>query len=201
MNKKSQAEILRQLSDHELTVQLVLTQLVLLSIGLISSLYFFDYFWKDWQGLLSITIHQWFLFGILPGLMILLIDIILMYILPKKHYDDGGVNERVFKNRSILSIFLLTLLISVSEEVLFRGVIHMEFGYLVASLLFAVVHIRYLTKPVLLISVLFVSFFIGYMFEITGSLIVTVTAHFIVDVVLGLMIRFGKWGGNVGKES
>ncbi|WP_404453206.1 type II CAAX prenyl endopeptidase Rce1 family protein [Oceanobacillus kapialis] len=51
-------------------------------------------------------------------------------------------------------------------------------------------------KPVLFISVLLVSFYIGYLFEQTGNLIVTITAHFIVDFLLGLTIRFYKGGMN-----
>ncbi|WP_342708396.1 CPBP family intramembrane glutamic endopeptidase [Halobacillus alkaliphilus] len=138
--------------------------------------------------------NDWIWFGVLPGFIVLLIDFILMNTLPKQYYDDGGINNKVFKNRSIPGIIGVTLLVAVSEEMLFRGVLHTEYGYWAASLLFALLHFRYLSKIVLLISVLFVSFFIGYMFELTGSLTVTITAHFIIDVVLAMWIRLGNRG-------
>lgn len=86
------------------------------------------------------------------------------------------------------------MLVAIAEELLFRGVIQTTFGYLISSTLFALIHFRYLKKPVLLISVLFVSFYIGYIFILTENLLVTITAHFVVDFTLGLVIRFQKRG-------
>src|SRR5690625_3487599 len=100
----------------------------------------------------------------------------------------------MFQNRSIGDIFLLALIIAISEELLFRGIIQTTFGYFIASLIFALVHLRYLKKPVLFLSVLLLSFYIGFLFKITGSLLVTITMHFTIDFLLGLMIRFQKWG-------
>ncbi|QAS50746.1 CPBP family intramembrane glutamic endopeptidase [Halobacillus litoralis] len=195
MKRKDQAAIIKQMSDQEVTLQLILTQLIILSMSIIGSVILFESFWDGWIQQFNLNMNQWIWFGILPGLMVLLIDYVLMYSLPERMYDDGGINVKVFQNRSIQGIIGITFLVAFSEEMLFRGVLHTEFGYITASLLFAVMHIRYLTKIVLFISVLFVSFFIGYMFEITSSLIVTITAHFIIDLVLAFWIRFGKWGG------
>lgn len=194
MKKKTQAEILKQMSDREVTLQLILTQLIILILSLIGSVFLFDNFWGDWMNQLHFDVGEIFYFGVLPGLLVLLIDLFLVYRLPRRMYDDGGVNIKVFQHRSTLSIIVLTMLVAVSEEMLFRGVLHSEFGYFIASLLFAIMHLRYLTKIVLFISVLFVSFFIGFMYELTGSLLVTITAHFIIDVVLAFWIRLGKWG-------
>src|SRR5690625_1741473 len=113
-----------------------------------------------------------------------------MVILPKKYFDDGGINERIFKNQSIFNIFIIALIVAVSEELLFRGLIQTIFGYFIASTLFALVHVRYLRKPVLLISVLLISFYLGYLYEITNNLFVTIFAHFIVDFLLGVIIRY-----------
>lgn len=201
MKRKRQADLIKQMSDREVVIQLAATQLILLAVALVISLFLFDSYWAEWLGFFSITPSRWVLYGVIPGLLILLIDLALMYILPKKYYDDGGINEKVFENRTVRGILFLTVLIACSEEMLFRGVLHTELGYVPASVLFAVIHFRYLTKPVLLLSVLFVSFFIGYMFEVTGSLTVTITAHFIVDFVLGLWIRWGKWGGRDGESA
>ncbi|RWZ60234.1 CPBP family intramembrane metalloprotease [Halobacillus fulvus] len=195
MSRPTKAEIIKQMSDRQVTAQLVFTQLILLALALIISFFLFESYLADWLVLFHVSLAELFWFGLIPGLSILLIDFILMRTMPKRYYDDGGINEKVFRTRSIPSILWLTLLVAVSEEMLFRGVLHTEFGYVLASVLFAVMHIRYLNKPVLLISVLIVSFFIGYMFEMTGSLPVTILSHFVVDAVLGLWIRFGLWEG------
>ncbi|MEC3884699.1 CPBP family intramembrane metalloprotease [Halobacillus litoralis] len=194
MKRKSQSELIMEMNDREITLQLVLTQLSILILAIIGSVFLFDAFWADWSSQVGFHLNELLLYGLIPGLMVLLIDLFLVYRLPQRMYDDGGINVKVFKNRSSLSIIGITLLVAVSEEMLFRGVLHAEFGYVVASVLFAVMHIRYLTKIVLLISVLFVSFFIGYMYEMTGNLLVTILAHFLIDVVLAFWIRFGKWG-------
>ncbi|QKY71619.1 CPBP family intramembrane metalloprotease [Lentibacillus sp. CBA3610] len=186
-----QSDIVKQLTDNELKQQLIFSQLLMLGIGILLSFLLFDSM-TDWLHYFSIDMSDFIFYGIVPGFIIVLIDLLLMYIFPKKYYDDGGINDRIFKNRSIKGIFVISLMVSVAEELLFRGVIQAVFGYIVASVLFALVHIRYLNKPVLLISVLFVSFYIGYIFVLTENLFVTIIAHFTVDFVLGVIIRFQK---------
>lgn len=188
-------ELIQQLSSEDLKKSLIFSQLVLLIISIILSFFLFEYM-SDWLALFEWNIQDIVYYGVIPGIIIVTIDIILMKSLPKRYYDDGGINEKVFKDQTIGSIFIIAMIVAVSEELLFRGVIQTTFGYVIASTIFALVHIRYLKKPVLLTSVLFVSFYIGYMFEITENLFVTITAHFIVDFLLGLIIRFQKWGAH-----
>src|SRR5699024_5331682 len=133
-----QSDIIRQLSDKELNRHLFVTQLLLLVLSLILSLFLFDdlsvwrlYFNWDW---LAIGYY-----GIIPGLVIVAVDIILMLVFPRRFYDDGGINKRIFSNRSISGIAFLAMLVAVSEELLFRGVIQTVFGYVIASTLFAAI--------------------------------------------------------------
>ncbi|GGK06498.1 CAAX amino protease [Lentibacillus kapialis] len=186
-----QNDIVKQLTDKELTKQLIFSQSLLLILSIFLSFLLFDSM-NDWLRYFSFKIDDLIYYGILPGFSIIIIDLLLMYILPKKYYDDDGINDRIFKNRSLKGIVGIALMVAITEELLFRGVIQTMFGYLAASILFALVHIRYLKKPVLLISVLFVSFYIGYMFFLTKNLLVTIIAHFTVDFVLGVIIRFRK---------
>lgn len=186
-----QSEIVKQLTDKELKQQVIVSQLLLLGLGLLLSFLLFEKM-TDWFDYFSFDITDIVFYGVLTGLTIVLIDLVLMYMLPEKYYDDGGINDRIFRNRSITGILGISLLVAVTEELLFRGVIQTVFGYITASTLFALVHVRYLTKPVLLVSVLFVSFYIGYMFVLTENLLVTIAAHFTVDFVLGVFIRFQK---------
>ncbi|MBP1949535.1 CPBP family intramembrane glutamic endopeptidase [Virgibacillus litoralis] len=185
----SQSEIIKRMTDKELSKQIIFSQLLLIVVSLLSSLILFDNM-VEWFGLFRFNLFEIAYYGILPGLIIVVTDIILIYIFPRKYYDDGGINDRIFRNRSIIKIFTIALLVAVSEEILFRGVIQTTFGYVIASIIFALIHIRYLKKPVLLLSVLVVSFYIGYIFVLTEILLVTITAHFIVDFLLGVVIRF-----------
>ncbi|GAB3791753.1 lysostaphin resistance A-like protein [Virgibacillus kimchii] len=186
-----QSELIKQLSDEELKQQLFLSQSLFILLAFILSFFLFDEI-RDWLLYFSWEPEQIFLYGVIPALIIVLIDIILIWSLPKSYYDDGGINERIFKGQPVHYVFILSLTIAFAEEILFRGVLQTTFGYIIASTVFALVHFRYLTKPVLFISILFVSFYIGYLFEITENLLVTITAHFIVDFLLGLFIRMQK---------
>ncbi|ALX47979.1 CPBP family intramembrane glutamic endopeptidase [Lentibacillus amyloliquefaciens] len=186
-----QSDIVKQLSDKELSLQLVLSQMIMLGLTFLLSFLLFERV-NEWLDYFSFQISDFVFYGLVPGLFIVLIDLLLMKVFPRKYYDDGGINDRIFRNRSVGGILVIALLVSVSEELLFRGVIQTEFGYIVASILFALVHFRYLNKPVLLVSVIFISFYIGYIFVLTENLFVTMIAHFTVDFVLGLIIRFQK---------
>ena len=186
-----QNELLQNISDEDLKKSLLLSQALFFSISLLLSLFLFDHF-LDWLQYFRFNVKEIIYYGFIPGLIVVIFDVILMKSLPKQYFDDGGINERVFQNRSVTNIFFLTLFIAISEELLFRGIIQTTFGYFIASSIFALVHFRYLKKPVLFVSVLLLSFFIGYLFEITGNLLVTIVMHFIINFLLGLIIRFQK---------
>ncbi|WP_248490634.1 CPBP family intramembrane glutamic endopeptidase, partial [Staphylococcus aureus] len=70
-----------------------------------------------------------------------------------------------------------------------RGVVQTHFGIVIASFVFAVLHIRYIKKPFLFCFVCFISFVFGYVFEWTGNLFITIFAHFLVDFIMGLQLR------------
>lgn len=191
MKRNSQADLIKQMTDREVLFHVYLTQLIILCLTFLLSLFLFESFF-DLLRLFKWDKVEIIKYGLGSAFIVILIDLILVTCLPKKYYDDGGINERVFKNRSIIEIFFIAIIVALAEELLFRGVIQTNFGYAIASILFAVMHIRYLKKPVLLISVLFVSFYIGWMYEITENLTVTVTAHFTIDFILALIIRYKK---------
>lgn len=187
----NQKKMIEQMTDDQLLQSLFMSQLMLFSLAIILSMFLFESF-IQWLELFSFNLYDIFYYGGLSGLLIVCVDIILMKLLPKTAFDDGGINERIFQNLPIRNIFLIALIVSISEELLFRGVLQTVFGYVIASTIFALVHFRYLNKPVLLISILLISFYIGYLFHITNNLLVTIAAHFLVDFILGLMIRY-QW--------
>lgn len=186
--RKKQAELIQELTDQELVWNVVAFQLIFLFLAAIASFFLFS--WNELFGLFDFQWMEIFLYGLIPGTVVVIIDLLLIRFVPKKHWDDGGVNEKIFRSLNAGQIFLLATVIGVSEEFLFRGVIHTELGYIVASSIFALVHVRYLRKPVLLVSVILLSFLIGYMYEITGNLLVPIVAHIWIDFLLGIYYRY-----------
>ncbi|HLR60613.1 MAG TPA: CPBP family intramembrane glutamic endopeptidase [Pseudogracilibacillus sp.] len=192
-----QADIVKQLSSAELKKSVLYTQLILFGLSLILSLFLFNTF-TDWFNLFKLNMSEIFYYGVIPAIIVVLINIILDGFIPKHYLDDGGINEKLFSGQSIFSIFIIAATVAIAEELLFRGVIQSSYGYVFASSLFALIHIRYLKKPVLLVAVVGMSFYIGYLYEITHNLNVTITAHFLIDFILGLLIKYKTRGERNG---
>jgi uncharacterized protein len=134
--KRKYNELISSLTDKELMFQLYLTQMILLIVSFILGILFYDHFsylkhlnWIDFH-IISI--------GIPSGIAVVIVDIILMKWLPSSYYDDGGLNERIFRNKNILHILLIAALVAFSEELLFRGIIQTKVG-----LFFCKCYIRY----------------------------------------------------------
>ena len=187
MKKQSQAELIKNITSKQLVFHLYITQILLLTIALISSIFvykdistFFDLFRMDTT----------FLFvGILSGLAVVTIDLVMMKILPEKYYDDGGINKKLFANMPAWKIASLALLIAISEELLFRGMIQTKFGFIAASIIFALIHFRYWNHWYLIINIVLLSFWVGFLYEWSGQQLLPVIAmHFTIDFLLGLYI-------------
>ncbi|MGG3919769.1 CPBP family intramembrane glutamic endopeptidase [Parageobacillus thermoglucosidasius] len=184
---RRQSEQIRMMSDREVLIHLYVTQLLLIVMSAIAGFFLFDLaaFRKIWHFDAATVL----MFGGGSAVIVLSIDFLSIRYLPEHWYDDGGINEKIFENRSIPHIFFLCLLIAFSEELLFRGVIQTHFGLFVASTVFALLHVRYLEKLFLFAMVVLLSFFLGYIYELTNSLWVTIFAHFLIDFVLAVDIR------------
>lgn len=185
---KRQADLINEMEDREVLFHLYLTQIIIIILAFIIGLFLFedlDSFFAIWKG----NIKEVLLFGGGSAIIVIVIDFILMKVLPKDMYDDGGINEKVFRNRPVWHIFIICVIVAFSEELLFRGVIQTHFGYLIASIVFAVLHIRYLFKWALLIVVISLSFYIGWIYIETENILVTIFMHFMIDFVFALIIR------------
>lgn len=186
-----QSEQIKRMSPNELIQALFLSQLIFFAIAIIVSFFIFPSF-TDWLELFHWDTKEILMIGGVSGLIIVAINICLEEVLPPHFLDDGGINEKIFDQQSIGTIFWITLWIALSEEMLFRGLLQTTFGLVPASIIFAVVHVRYLKKPVLLIVVVLMSFYLGYTYYVTNNLLVPITIHFIIDFLLGLYIRYKK---------
>lgn len=199
MKNKYQA-LVNDLSERELLFHLYITQIILLTISLILGLFIYrdirfigSFFnWND------ISIYS---IGLTTGILVVILDLFFMKILPKSFYDDGGLNERIFQNRSIFHIAIIALIVAFSEELLFRGIIQTHVGLIAASIIFAVIHYRYLFNWYLFANIIILSFVIGCIYHLTDNLAVTFVMHFIVDFLLGCFIMIkNKKSQNKGSD-
>jgi uncharacterized protein len=184
----NQTRIIDQLSDKELYVNLLVTQGIIFCCALIGAwilqsniftpFLLIDFTWSATSA------------GLMFAALILLMEVIFTYTLPEKWFDDGGINVRIFKNMPPYFIVLVSGIVAFSEELLFRGVLQTEFGIVVSSLIFALIHLRYLKKVFLFSFVLAMSFGLGFLFMWTGNLWSVIVAHFVIDSILGLFIRY-----------
>jgi uncharacterized protein len=187
MAMKNQGEIIKQLTKRQLTFHLFFTQIVLLTIALLLGIFLFED-WSTFGSQFRWTSSIWTI-GLTFGLIIVILDLILMKYLPAGYYDDGGVNERIFSDRSTAEIALLAAVIAVSEEILFRGVIQFHLGLILSSIIFALIHFRYWTHWFLIMNIVALSFWIGMIYEVTENVMVTIMLHFTIDFLLGLYMR------------
>src|SRR5690625_4545230 len=155
----NQKKMIEHMTDDQLLQSLFMSQLMLFSLAIILSMFLFESF-IQWLELFSFNLYDIFYYDGLSGLLIVCVDIILMKLLPKTAFDDGGINERIFQNLPIRNIFLIALIVSISEELLFRGVLQTVFGYVIASTIFALVHFRFFIISFLFFFIFFINFYI-----------------------------------------
>lgn len=198
--KNKYKETINELSDKELLFHLFATQIVLLTISFFLGMIMFESY-GEFADLTNWSDSRIFTIGIGAAAFVVAIDLLLMKYLPVSYYDDGGLNERIFKNRTILQIAFISAVVAISEEILFRGIIQTSAGLFVSSLIFALIHYRYLFNWVLFLNIILLSFFIGSIFLLTNNLLVTIVMHFFIDFMLGLAIKFKKQAPNGGTKS
>ncbi|MCM3566757.1 CPBP family intramembrane glutamic endopeptidase [Neobacillus mesonae] len=189
-NNNKYNEMIAGLTDKELLFHLYLTQIIILIISAILSwLLFDDLSYLDHFSIKDPDIYK---IGILSGLAVVVLDIALMKSLPSHFYNDGGLNERIFRKRNVLHIFFIAAIVAFSEELLFRGIIQTKVGLIFASIIFAIIHYRYLFNWYLFINIVSLSFIIGFIYQWTNNFAVTIIMHFVIDFLLGIYIKFKR---------
>ncbi len=179
-----------ELNDRTLLLNLYITQLLTLIIGIIIL-----FFQSNHKILSMFTIHGgWkiLIWGSLFALLVLGIDVLISRWVPKEVSDDGGINQMLFGNRPVWHIALISLIVAICEEVLFRGAIQHAWGPYWTSILFAAIHIRYLQHWLMTGMVFSISYGLGWIYLQTGSLWTPIIAHFIIDFVMGCILRYSK---------
>lgn len=176
-----------QLDDHLLRFNLLLTQGIILLVAIVGS--FFAHTWESFIRLFHFTGWSFTIDAVLFAFIVVTISEGLERIVPANWVADGEINQRIFRNLTIGKTAFLCMLVGVAEEWLFRGIIQWWLGNGWTSLLFTLIHLRYLKKPLLLIMVFGTSYGLGYLFELQGSLLIPIIAHSMLDFLSALIIR------------
>jgi membrane protease YdiL (CAAX protease family) len=178
-----------EISDRTLIINLYFTQMLTVIIGVIILLFQKNNLIQQLDGAFPAAILLW---GIGYAGLFLGVNMILSRFVPEEVSDDGGVNEKLFGNRQVWHILVISIIVAICEEVLFRGAIQHAFGPYWTSILFAAIHIRYLQHWIMTALVFGVSYGLGWIYIQTGSLWTPIVAHLVIDFVMGCMIRFRK---------
>ena len=72
---------------------------------------------------------------------------------------------------------------------MFRGTLQPLLGLIPATLIFALVHISYYKKPMILVETFIQGLILGVLFQITGSIWITTIAHAVFNTLQTWMIK------------
>lgn len=179
---------LDQIPDKVFLLNLYLTQALALIIAIVML------FLQDRRLFDLFTVGSWgtaVAWGVLFASAVILLDLGVSYLVPDIMMDDGGTNEKLFKNRNVVHIVFIAAVVAVVEELLFRGAIQPMIGPYWTSIVFTLIHIRYLQHWLLTGTVFVVSYGLGWLVIQTDMLMTAIIAHFLIDLIMGLMIRMG----------
>jgi membrane protease YdiL (CAAX protease family) len=180
---------IEEIDDRFLMLNLYLTQLAVVVLGSIIMLFQKPSLAQmlSWHQGLNI-----FLWGVAFAAIVLVVDLLVSNWVPPEVTDDGGINEMLFKNRPLWHIALMSVVVAICEEWLFRGAIQASWGPYWTSILFAAIHIRYLQHWLMTGLVFCISYGLGWIYIQTGSLWTPIVAHFVIDFIMGCIIRYRR---------
>lgn len=191
-----------QLDSRTLALNVYISQAILFVVALIGLYFFYIRPGANWVGIFLLP--SWtdvFFYGTLAALLVIAVEVILIIWLPPDIFDDGGLNEILFRDLSVWHIALVCLVVAVAEEFLFRAVMQPELGVWWTSIIFTLVHVRYLKKWVMVSVVFLISVLFGWLFAQTNTVWSVVWAHFLVDFTLGCFVKKGWFLSQEAGES
>ncbi|BFH13279.1 CPBP family intramembrane metalloprotease [Paenibacillus melissococcoides] len=178
-----------ELDDRLLLLNLYLTQGLTLLAGLI-------WIWLQGRNPFALLAlpegWQWLWWSAGLAVVVVLVDIAVSQFVPEEMTDDGGMNEKLFGKRPLWHIVVICLIVGICEELLFRGAVQHAFGPYWTSILFAAIHVRYLRHWLPTLMVFLISYALGTVYEWTGTLWAPIAAHFFIDLIMGLILRFRR---------
>ncbi|GIQ71056.1 CPBP family intramembrane metalloprotease [Xylanibacillus composti] len=188
-NIKIRKVSIHDIDDRLLLINLYVTQAATFIIGMILII-----FQSRNPFSLFAPIHSWspLIWGAAFAALVLIADLAVTRFVPDDVMDDGGVNDRIFRNRPLWHIAVLSAVVAICEELLFRGAIQHAIGPYWTSILFAAIHVRYLQHWLMTGMVFSISYGLGWIYDQTGTLWTVIFAHFLIDFIMGCIIRYRR---------
>lgn len=177
------------LDDRMLLVNLYATQGLTFIIGLIWVLFQRQNVIDLFRLPTGLSVVWW---GAGLAAAVVAVDLFISKFVPEEAADDGGVNDRIFRTRPVWHIAFISFIVAICEELLFRGAVQHAIGPYWTSIVFATIHVRYLRHWIPTGLVFSISYGIGWIYEHTGSIWSAIIAHFMIDFIMGLIIRFRR---------
>lgn len=178
-----------ELGERLLLINMYITQGLTLFIGLV--ILFFQK--RNPFLLFEFPANVNFLYyGLGLALAMFAIDLVISRLISEDSMDDGGINVLLFRGRPVWHIALISAVVAICEELLFRGAIQHGIGPYWTSILFALIHIRYLKHWIPTGWVFLSSYGLGYIYIATGTIWAPIVCHFLIDFVSGLVIKFRR---------
>lgn len=180
---------IHELNERMLLINLYLTQFLTLVIGTV---------WVLLQGRNLLVLFdlpddlRFLWWGLGFAAVMLVVDLLISNVVPEDAMDDGGINRMLFRNRPVWHIVCIAAIVSICEELLFRGAIQHAFGPYWTSIIFALIHIRYLRHWIPTGWVFLSSYGLGYIYIQADTLWAPILCHFVIDLISGLVLRFRR---------
>ncbi len=93
----------------------------------------------------------------------------------------------IFRNCTLNDLIVISLLAGIGEEFLFRGVVQVKFGIVIASIIFGLLHF---VSPAYAIVTTVMGFYLGVVFQQSGGLLAPVIIHFLYDLAALVYLRY-----------
>jgi membrane protease YdiL (CAAX protease family) len=138
--------------------------------------------WSDLRGfglrIADDSVALSVLLGALTAVATVTMGLLAYRVLPVLREIAQELAPRLVDGASRGSLVLLAIFSGVGEETFFRGAVQQEFGLVVASLVFGLVHVgpdrRYLAWTAWAVQA---GFLLGALYEVTGGLLAPILAH------------------------
>ena len=137
--------------------------------------------------------------GIMTPLVTVSLGLLAYRLLPVLRAIAEELAPRLVDGAGRGTLVLISVFSGVGEEVFFRGAVQQEFGLVVASLLFGVVHVgpdrRYLVWTVWAVLA---GFLFGALYDVTGGLLAPILAHAVHNAATLLLWKRSRKGRSAG---
>ena len=95
--------------------------------------------------------------------------------------------KALFSHMQIMDIVVISALAGFAEELLFRGILQVKFGIVLASVIFGILHCL---TPAYFIVATIMGFYLGAVYHYHQSILVPIQLHFVYDFCVLVYLRY-----------